>query len=361
MPPKGRFGSVAKAQVVGGDVRCRPRPTPQGLACLTMAHRRIAHASKLFTHSASAASVSATLLYDSSLPCSCVATAMPALGAAGRSTYRAARLVRILAVAQILHLALETACGACRRNAEGAACRRRLERPQVARQWRRRNGRSVRKDLARRDRARSAGFEPRRRSLASRRATTLVIGRVDDRRVTYAMILGSRARSIDGPPMSMFSMASASVQPSCAMVCSNGYRFTTSRSMPSMPCAAITASSSPRRPRRPPCTFGCSVLTRPPMISGKPVTSATSVTSRPASRSAVAVPPVDSSWTRRAARRLARSTTPCLSETLSSARRTGGWVGLGDMFGSSGEMEPYCPHHCTDVPALLVEVVPLQA
>ena len=41
-----------------------------------------------------------------------------------------------------------------------------------------------------------------------------------------------------------------------------------------MPCSAITASSMPARPSRPPCTIGCRVLTRPSIISGKPVTSA---------------------------------------------------------------------------------------
>ncbi|MOA65945.1 hypothetical protein D3C78_1925240 [compost metagenome] len=43
--------------------------TPHGLACLTMTQAGL---TKLFTHS-SAASVSATLLNDSSLPCSCTA------------------------------------------------------------------------------------------------------------------------------------------------------------------------------------------------------------------------------------------------------------------------------------------------
>ena len=68
--------------------------------------------------------------------------------------------------------------------------------------------------------------------------------------------------------------------------CSNGYRFTTSRSIGAMPCSAITASSMPARPSRPPWISGCRVLTRPSMISGKPVTSDTSRTGRPASRSA---------------------------------------------------------------------------
>ena len=47
------------------------------------------------------------------------------------------------------------------------------------------------------------------------------------------------------------------------------------------------------RPRMPPWTRGCSVLTRPSRISGAPVKSLTSRTGTPASASACAVPPVD--------------------------------------------------------------------
>src|SRR5690606_25430122 len=61
------------------------------------------------------------------------------------------------------------------------------------------------------------------------------------------------------------------------------------------------------------------------MISGNPVTSYTSRTASPASRIAFAVPPVDSSSTLRAASARASSTSPVLSETDSSARRTGSW------------------------------------
>src|SRR5690554_1901581 len=131
------------------------------------------------------------------------------------------------------------------------------------------------------------------------------------------------ARSIAGPPMSMFSTMSANFAAGSADTFSNGYRLSTSRSIGSMPCSAITASSVPRRPSRPPCTFGCRVLTRPSMISGKPVTSETSRTGSPASRMARAVPPVESSSMLRAARARARSISPVLSDTDSSARRTG--------------------------------------
>ena len=49
----------------------------------------------------------------------------------------------------------------------------------------------------------------------------------------------------------------------------------------------------PRTASNPPCTRGCSVFTRPSIISGKPVNSETSATARPAAFSAAAVPPVE--------------------------------------------------------------------
>src|SRR5437762_3061909 len=67
---------------------------------------------------------------------------------------------------------------------------------------------------------------------------------------------------------------------------------------------------------------GCSVFTLPSMISGKPVSSATSVTGNPASLSAFAVPPVETSVTSRCTRARANSISPVLSETEISARRT---------------------------------------
>ena len=61
-------------------------------------------------------------------------------------------------------------------------------------------------------------------------------------------------RTIAGPPMSMFSMASSSVQPALATVASNGYRLTTRMSMVAMPCAAIAAmcAGTSRRASSPP-------------------------------------------------------------------------------------------------------------
>src|SRR3990167_9478995 len=121
--------------------------------------------------------------------------------------------------------------------------------------------------------------------------------------------------------MSMFSMASSSVQSGRAVACANGYRLMTSRSMVLMPCSASAAmcAGTSRRASRPPWMRGCSVLTRPSSISGKPVTSATSVTGRPASASRRAVPPVDSSLTPRACSAWAKSTMPVLSDTDSNA------------------------------------------
>src|SRR5215472_10481304 len=59
------------------------------------------------------------------------------------------------------------------------------------------------------------------------------------------------------------------------------------------------------------------------MISGKPVTPETSSTLRPASRSVLAVPPVETRAMPRSESALAKSTSPVLSDTESNARRMG--------------------------------------
>ena len=69
--------------------------TPQGLACFTMTH---AGASNWRTHS-SAVSLSAMLLYDSSLPCICFACVTDAPMARGSRIERGL-LMRVLAIAQ---------------------------------------------------------------------------------------------------------------------------------------------------------------------------------------------------------------------------------------------------------------------
>src|SRR6185436_8188277 len=76
----------------------------------------------------------------------------------------------------------------------------------------------------------------------------------------------------------------------------------------------------PRSARIPPCTFGCSVTTRCSSISGTPVTSESDVTGIPASASAPAVPPDETSSKPRSCKPRANSARPRLSYTDRSAR-----------------------------------------
>ena len=69
-------------------------------------------------------------------------------------------------------------------------------------------------------------------------------------------------------------------------------------------------------------SLGCMVLTRPSSISGKPVTSSTSVTGMPESLSNFAVPPVEMSCTPRSVSPLANDSTPLLLNTEMRARWT---------------------------------------
>src|SRR5262249_28160260 len=89
-------------------------------------------------------------------------------------------------------------------------------------------------------------------------------------------------------------------------------------------------SGSSRRPRRPPWTMGCRVLTRPPMISGKPVTLSMGVTGTPAWARDWAVPPVEMISTPRDARVLAKGMRSVLSETERRAREMRTRSGMGD-------------------------------
>src|SRR6266849_7742456 len=84
-----------------------------------------------------------------------------------------------------------------------------------------------------------------------------------------------------------------------------------------------TCSGLWRTASNPPCILGCRVLTRPSIISGKPVRSDTSRTLRPASASARAVPPVETSSTPKPASRRANSISPVLSDTEMRARKIG--------------------------------------
>ena len=70
MPPKAEVESVLNAFSYA-SCAVTPMATPHGLACLMMTQAAPLAGSNDFTHS-HAASASAMLLYDSSLPCSCV-------------------------------------------------------------------------------------------------------------------------------------------------------------------------------------------------------------------------------------------------------------------------------------------------
>ncbi len=122
--------------------------------------------------------------------------------------------------------------------------------------------------------------------------------------------------------MSISSTSSSNGVSGLAAARTNGYRLTTTRSIGWMPCLSMATRSSGRdlRARIPPWIAGCRVLTLPSSISGNPVTSDTLVTRSPSRASAPAVPPVETSSIPRPARSLANSTSPVLSDTLSSAR-----------------------------------------
>src|SRR6218665_1267308 len=90
-------------------------------------------------------------------------------------------------------------------------------------------------------------------------------------------------------------------------------------------CSSIEAlwAGLSRTDSSPPCTLGCSVFTRPSIISGKPVRSEMSRTATPVSAISLCVPPVDTSSTPSRASSLAKSAMPDLSNTDSKARLMG--------------------------------------
>ena len=117
--------------------------------------------------------------------------------------------------------------------------------------------------------------------------------------------------------MSMFSMQVPKSAPD-STVFSKAYRFTTTMSIIWMPCSAASAMcwGLSRFAKSPPCTIGCSVFTRPSIISGKCVTSSMGVTGTPASAMTFAVPPVEMiSAPNSSCSARAKSTTPVLSVT----------------------------------------------
>ncbi len=121
--------------------------------------------------------------------------------------------------------------------------------------------------------------------------------------------------------MSICSTHSAKSAP-LSTVFSNGYKFITTKSIPSIQFSSIACwwLSLSRTASIPPWIFGCKVFTLPPIISGKSVTSLTLVTLMPFSASNLAVPPVEISSIPISLSALANSTIPDLSDTESNAR-----------------------------------------
>src|SRR5665647_2180368 len=124
--------------------------------------------------------------------------------------------------------------------------------------------------------------------------------------------------------MSMFSITTSSSTPRRPATSSKGYRLQTTMSMGSMPCSpmVLMCSGTSRRARMPAISLGCMVLTRPSSISGKPVTSSTSVTGIPESLSSFAVPPVEMTWTPMSVSPFANDSKPLLLNTEIRARWT---------------------------------------
>ena len=122
--------------------------------------------------------------------------------------------------------------------------------------------------------------------------------------------------------MSISSTSSSNVVPSRSAASVNGYRFTTTTSKGAIPAATSASRCAARRrsARTPAWIDGWSVFTRPSSTSAKPVTALTSVTGRPASRSARAVPPVETSSKPRATSARPNAASPVLSLADRSAR-----------------------------------------
>jgi hypothetical protein len=145
--------------------------------------------------------------------------------------------------------------------------------------------------------------------------------------------------------MSICSTTASPVAPE-ATVSTNGYRFTTTSSKGRMPSSASWFSWSSRRrsASRPAWTLGCSVFTRPPSDSGKPVISETSLTASPASRRSAADPPVETSSTPAPASACASGSRSVLSLTdRSTADRDEIAVAVeGGIDGRAGHAELQC-------------------
>ena len=116
--------------------------------------------------------------------------------------------------------------------------------------------------------------------------------------------------------MSIFSIASSSPTSGLATVFSNGYRFTTRRSIIPTPfsracliCSGLSLTAS-----IPPWTLGFKVFILPSISSGKSVSSVISFTAVPLSLSSLKVPPVEKISTPFPSRYRASSAAPALSD-----------------------------------------------
>ena len=247
-----------------------------------------------------AASRSRRFVYDSSFPCRIVRVAearerSPTLQA---DDVPRGLLVRVLAVAQVADL-LERELIDRRAVAVGIRppCARRTDRPStVDRRERRRRSPCRTRRCARSPSASARSGTPsvgvcverRRADADSRRvddhehAAEILRRRADERRAADVDLFDQRVerRRRDSPPPS-----------------TNGYRLTTTTSTRPMPCDRARPDRRDDRGARG-CRRGApgaASSTRPSIISGNPVRSETPVTARPASVSARAVPPVDTS------------------------------------------------------------------
>jgi hypothetical protein len=126
------------------------------------------------------------------------------------------------------------------------------------------------------------------------------------------------ARINDGPPISIFSMISASDAFGSATVSAKGYSVFTTISTGRISCAATvsTCAGSSLRNRIPPKINGLRVFTRPSRISGKCVISSTDITAIPSSASVLAVFPVDTISQPILSSARANAAMPVLSYTL---------------------------------------------
>ena len=128
-----------------------------------------------------------------------------------------------------------------------------------------------------------------------------------------------------------------------------------------MPCAlrgSAMCCGLSRTARMPPWTRGCSVLTRPSSISGKPVTSAMSRTASPASASALRVPPVEISSTPKAGQAAGQVDQAGLVADAEKARRMMRMVHEGIIRGAAG---PASDSRTLSRPAAAPLIVPMSA